>query len=103
MSLTRDDEEITIYIEQMKEIYELFLMFIDNPDPNAEEDYCNLLQTADKCCIKQNKELFNHFIGILISVANNHHRQFGFFEKIERLITNYKETILNNNTNIEIY
>ena len=103
MFVTWDNEEVTKYIEQMKEIYELFLIFIDNPDPNAEEDYWNLLQTADKYCIKQSKELFNHFIGILINIANDHHRQFGFFEKIERIITNYKETLLNNSTNIEIY
>ena len=35
--------------------------------------------------------------------SNNHYRQSGFFDKIERILINYKEAIKSNNTNYEIY
>ena len=64
---TQAEEDIKKYIDQMKTIYHLSLTFIDNPDLNGDEDYMNLLHFIDTNDIHQNKELFNHFIDILIN------------------------------------
>ena len=63
----------------------------------------NLIQIIDKSGIQQKKEVFNQFIGTMITVSNPHHRQLGFFDKIERILIKYQDFIKQNNTNNEIY
>ena len=97
------DEEIRKFIDQMKDIYDHLLIFIDNPDPKAEEDYVNFIEINTNYEIQRNKEIFNQFIDLLVNISNNHHRQAGFFEKIERIIHHYQDTIKASNSKIEIY
>ena len=97
------EEEIKKCINVMLDIYEHFLAYIDNQDPVSEEDYTNLLQVIDKHCIKKNKEQFRQFIKLLINISNDHNRQVNFFKKIERILLNFKATIQENKTNVEIY
>ena len=47
--------------------------------------------------------MFNHFIRTIIAVSNHHHRQSGFFDKIERILIKYQDFIKQNNANNEIY
>ena len=98
-------EKIQNYIFRMKEVYEHTLKFIDNTDPDSdsEENYKKLLQTIDIYGIQRNKEQFNHFISLLVHISNNHHRHSSFFDRIERILLNYRNTIQENNTNIEIF
>ena len=105
MSFTKEkaDEEIKKYINQMKDIYDHFLSFIDSPDSTSEEEFQNFIQVTDKYDIENNKEQFSHFILLLVNVANEHHRQPFFFAKIERILTKYRDSIKKNNTNAEIY
>ena len=100
MSLNKKIKNFTVLI---KEIYDYFLIYIDDSDAVSEEDYINLIQIIDKSGIQQKKEVFNHFIGTMITVSNHHHRQLGFFDKIERILIKYQDFIKQNNTNNEIY
>ena len=102
MSLSQE-EVIKEYIYQMKDIYDKLLTFIDNPDSRSEKYFQNLIHINKKHDIKGDKERFSNFIDLLVNISNDHHRQSGFFDKIERILSQYKDTIKANSTNIEIF
>ena len=97
------EEEIKKYVDKMTDIYEQFLAYLDNQDPVSEEDYIKLLQIIDKHNIQRIKEQFHQFISLLIKISNEHHRQATFFNKIERILLNFRSTIQETQTNVEIY
>ena len=97
------EEEIQNYFSGINEVYEHVLIFIDNPDPDSEEDFTNLLQIIDTHGIDVNEEKFHHFISLLVNLANNHHRHTSFFSKIERILSRYRRKIQENSTNNEIF
>lgn len=105
MSQTKEKakEEINKYINEIHNIYNKLLLFVDNQDSIAEDDFQHLILDNSQYDIQGNKERFNHFIGLLISISNDHYRRTFFFEKIERILITYSDTIKANNTNIDIF
>ena len=97
------EAETQKFIDEINEIYESILIYIDNPDPISESDYKNLLEIFNKHNIERNQEQLQHIISLLVNISTDHHRQEGFFTKIERILIRYRNQIQSNNTNIEIY
>lgn len=77
--------DVDDYIDQMKKIYDLILSFID--DSESDDALLEILLDIIKGQkIDEKREELEHFLGIIINIANNHHRIPGFFNKIEKLI-----------------
>ena len=65
LSIKKPEEVINEYINQMKDIYDHFLAFIDNPNADSDKAFKDLVQIIDKHGIEQNKEKFDLFIGFI--------------------------------------
>ena len=104
MSLKNESQnkEYPDFIDEMKEIYDKLLEFIDNIDA-SDDDFTSLVQNIENKGINENKELFNNFVNLLIDISNNHHRENGFFSKLERILHKFQNSLKANNTNQNIY
>lgn len=96
------DQEIEKYIEEMKELYNNFLLFIENSDSN-EISFNNMIDIINKQKLKENREEFEHFLRLIASIANNHHYIESFFNKILQIIQHYSTEIKQILSNIEIF
>ncbi|KAK8849910.1 hypothetical protein M9Y10_018499 [Tritrichomonas musculus] len=89
-------------IENLKSLQFSVLDFIDNEDGN-EEHFENLCHLIERLKITKNKPEFKLFLSLIISISNNHHRNVNFFEKIERILMEYKKIIGEYFSNNEIF
>ena len=85
---------------QKKELYDHLLMFIDNSSMSKSDDE-ELIKNIK--ITEGDREEFEHFLLLLISIINNHHRNPVFFNKIEQIILYLKDKIKQTMSNIEIY
>lgn len=72
------------YLRELRSLYENFLTFIDNDECN--EGFAKLSKQINDMKIKDDKEELEHFLRIVVSVSNNHHRNSHFFPKIEQIL-----------------
>ena len=89
------------YLDKMKTIQSSILCFIDQE--NSEENLQNLFDLLCEYNIHDNIYEFKSFIHLIIKIANNHHRNFDFFEKIDKLILLIKDDIMKYFDNYAIF
>lgn len=94
--------EIQNQFNQMKELQSNLIGFIDKED-EAEEYLMNLKTCIDDQNILKNREDFKLFLHLLVSISNDHYRYPNFFEKIERILLDFKAEIEQYFTNKEIF
>ena len=80
------------YIGKMKIIQNKILNFIVNEDSD-EENYENLIKIINDQQIKRNQHDLKVFLYLVIKIANNHHRNYNFFRKIEQILHEVKDEI----------
>ena len=90
------------YLDKMKKIQENLLEFIDNED-NVEEKFQNLINLLKDQKFRDNENDLKSFLYLVLRIANNHHRKEGFFNKIERILTFFKDEIRKFYLNFEIF
>lgn len=83
------------YIDEMKEVQENLLEFLDN-DANNETTFQN-----SRICDDQNK--LKTLLHLILNIANNHQRKQNFFSKIDQVLMFYKEYIKKYFSNWEIF
>ena len=95
--------ELPPCIEEMKNIQNMFLDFIDN-DENMQNSciltnykYFENLNTQEKC----NKLV--EIIYLISKIIDNHHRTTDFFSKIEQILSHFKKDIKQNLSNSELF
>ncbi|KAK8834772.1 hypothetical protein M9Y10_003628 [Tritrichomonas musculus] len=93
---------ITEYLDKIKEFHENLLDFFDKQDDN-EEHLQNLLTKFQEKGIQDDKHELGLLFHFIASIANNHHRESNFFEKIEKLLNYFQEEIKKNYSNKEIF
>ena len=90
------------YIEAKKEMQEILFQYLDNED-NINANYQLLIDIIKKQNFEDDKHEFKLFLYLLSKILKNHHREPQFFNKIEQIILNFKQEIIKNFTNYDIF
>ncbi|KAK8898098.1 hypothetical protein M9Y10_000366 [Tritrichomonas musculus] len=94
--------EIQQYIDKIKSIQDKLMEFIDNSD-NESESFDNFKHLLESKNIISDKHDLKLFLYLLSSITNNYKRGPNFFQKIESILSFYKNQIQSYFTNSEIY
>ena len=89
-------------IEIFREIHCSFLKFIEDEN-NVEENYENLSKLIIKHKIMNDKYEIKLYFHLLLNVCNNHYKVPDLYEKIEKIIVQFKENVLNYFSDFEIF
>ena len=81
-------------IEIIREIYCTFLKYIEDEN-NLEENYENLFKLIIKYKIMTDKYEIKSFLYLILNICNNHHRVINQYEKVEKILIRFKESIIN--------
>ena len=95
------ETDIQEYINQKKELQKSILEFIEHGPTIIIEN--PLTTYLDDPVLEQDKNEIKTTLYLLTNIANNHHRNPYFFEKIEQILLRIKDKITNNLSNIEIF
>lgn len=89
-------------LDKLKNLYPLVLDYIDNEEDLEEhnEKLCNFIKEQQ---FTKNGEEFKLILHLLVSLSNNHYRVPHFFEKIERILIQYKKVIQKHYSNNELF
>ena len=90
---------VQAFIQKNKEMYNQLINFIDEEN-GSDEDYSNLINLLN---IQDKKEELKEILHLLANITTNHHRSPVFFNKIELIIINYRESIKQKFSNLEIF
>ena len=96
--------EVAKFVNQMKELYNIFIEYID---ADSKEDeirfYENLLNIIKNQSIQENKEEIENILEMIINIANNHHRTPSFFGRLEQILKFFQDEIKRSFSNFEIF
>ena len=90
------------YLKKMQCIQKSILDYIETEE-NIDENYEKLIYFFNDQNIFEGPHIFKEIITLILNVSNNHHRTETFFAKIDRIILFFKDAILKNFSNYEIF
>lgn len=90
------------YIDNKKEIQNIFIDYIDCEDQN-EQIYSKLKAILDLHKIFKSREETLIFLHMIIEIANHHHRTKSLFIRIEKILSSYKNEIIQIFSNNELF
>ena len=90
------------YLEEMKKIQKSLLDYIDY-ETDIEEKYQNLINLFDDNKIHDNQFEIRLLFNLILKISNNHHRETGFFSKIEQILKLFKNDIQKYFSNSELF
>ena len=94
--------DIESLINQMKEIQDNLLKYLDN-ESDVEEYYQNFIQLLDNYDIFNKPSEFKLVLHLLLQISINHHRYTHFYEKFNTILTYFKDTIIKYFNSNEIF
>ena len=100
------NKKIEKYIEEKKEIYDILMLFIENTENDTYEKDCLSLIDNIFHQSQEEEELgekIEQFFQLIVNIANNHHREKTFFNKIYQIIENYQYQIKQTFSNRRIF
>ena len=80
------------FIDPMKIVEETLLNYIES-EIDEEKNFSNFIKLIDKNRIRENQYDFIILLRLIISVSKHHHRNANFFDKIERILTQFTPDI----------
>lgn len=90
------------FLDLMKQIQRNLLDFLDNEE-ESDEDYRKLLMIFDNLKILDDKHTLNLLLHLISRISNNHHRGADFFNKIDKILQHFKESIKKFYSNYELF
>ena len=94
--------EVQKIFEEMKNIQEILLDFLDNED-EVDEKFNNFKQIIDNLKICEQQHKFRVLLRMIAKISKNHHRYPNLISKIEQILTFYKDDITKKFTNFDIF
>ena len=89
-------------LEKLKIIHKSTIKYIDYED-NSEENYVDLISQLNDQKFHENKYKLKLYLQFLSDVIDNHYRANNFYEKIKKIIMNYKSNLKIDFSNSEIF
>ena len=80
------------YFDKKKELQEALLTFIDNTS-DLVDDYYYLTRLIEEQKIESKPEEFKLYLHLIKNIVSDHHRGQNFYEKIERILLQYRKYI----------
>lgn len=90
------------FLERMKKVQDKLLDYLED-ESNGDEQFQSLKQVLEEIEIHKDEHLLMSLLHLLVKVANNHHRDPNFFEKIEKILQMFQEDIKKYYCNTEIF
>ncbi|KAK8853002.1 hypothetical protein M9Y10_018000 [Tritrichomonas musculus] len=90
------------YLDEMKKIQENILEFLES-ESNTENIFKNLKQIFNEIKIYDDQHKLKSLLHLLTKIAENHRRNPNFFNKIEQILSIFKEQIKKYFSNWEIF
>lgn len=75
--------DISVYVNMKKEFHENILNFLESEEDSSFSFFTNFIDTHK---IFEDKDEILEIFRLLLSISNNHHRCFSFFDKIGEII-----------------
>lgn len=94
--------KIQDYFNGMLVIYNQLLAFLDE-EKDEEANYTKLINSLNQIKIKEDRSKLREFLHLILSISNDHHRTANFFEKIEKILTNFVSEMKNFYSEEEIF
>ena len=91
------------YIEVKKELYDIFLQFLECEKENADEYSSQLFDAIQEQKILQDREEAMLFLHLVVQISNNHHRSPNFVPRILQIIQYFSKFIKATFNNLEIF
>ena len=90
------------YINKNKELHSALLAFLENAE-DAENGCRELIHIIKTKKYEKNQNEFEHFLLLVVNIANNHHRNTYFNEKIEKILLFFSQEIKQTFSNFQIF
>ena len=90
------------YIDNMVKIQKNLFSFLDYRS-DIEENFTNLINLFNDLKIQESKPILTSFLRLLSKVSQYHYRTPGFHDKIDQILSFFKEDIIKQYTNQEIF
>ena len=90
------------YLNEMKKIQQNILDLLDYEN-DTEEKYQNLKNIFADINIHDNQYKIKSIMYLLLNICKNHHREEGFFSKIEQILNLFKEDLHKYFSNSELF
>lgn len=97
-----DDSRIQCYLRNMKEIQELLVAYLDESS-EADDFFINIITNHQISKYKNDKEKFISILILIVKISNNYHRTPDFFNRIDRILSYFKNDIKQTFSNVEIF
>ncbi|KAK8852778.1 hypothetical protein M9Y10_017768 [Tritrichomonas musculus] len=97
-----EESAFQVYLEQMAKIEESFLDFLD-PEVSNEDKFSKFFKLIKDSKICDDLYKFHTILQIIAKIGDNHHRDPNFFNKIFRILRQFKANIKNLFSNSEIF
>ena len=94
------------YLDNMKNIYNLVIDFIDGEEEEEDNDDENFQRIIDSIKSREsfkNRDEWHEILLLINKISKHHHRNHGFFEKIEKILTFYENETKQTFSNIELF
>ena len=89
------------YLEKIKDFQRNLLNYLD--DEIEEQEYHNMIKyLQDQFDSKEIQEI-KETLQLILNIVNNHHRSPNFWEKVDKFLINFKDSLQRNMTNFEIF
>ena len=94
--------EIQQFVDSKKELQNIFLRYIDDPDSN-QNNFQNLIYCLKSQDLLQNQNELEEFLHFIAKIMKNHRRQPNFFDHIEKVLLYLENDLKRSFTNSEIF
>ena len=91
------------FLEEMKKLQENLLIYLEDESTNIDETLQSLSKIIDEIKIHEDQHKLMSFLHLLVKIANNHHRNPNFFEKIDKVLAIFQDDIKKYYSNTEIF
>ncbi|KAK8889062.1 hypothetical protein M9Y10_033805 [Tritrichomonas musculus] len=90
------------YLEEIRQIQSDLLEFLDD-EPNNEENFIKLSASFEYYNINDTQNKLKLILRLISKISNNYNRKKDFFDKIDRVLTHFKDKIKEYFSNFEIF
>lgn len=89
------------YLEEKRSIQNAIIELIENSN-DSEINFQNFIRISNSRKVQENRHKLKDVLYLILKISKNHHRSSNFFQKIEKIIKFYKDSLKNHFTAQEI-